>query len=85
MEPFPGNERVLASFLQGLGFRVFRIDGTFMVQGSRDLWNRVFEETDPLSREVIVPSDLADLVTRVVLLRSHSEKDLDQTSGQLES
>jgi len=75
MEPFPGNERILASFLQGLGFRVFRIDGTFMVQASTELWSRVFEEIDPLSREVIVPADLADLVTRVVLLRSLSEPD----------
>ena len=75
MEPFPGNERILASFLQGLGFKVFRIDGTFMVQASTELWSRVFEEIDPLSREVIVPADLADLVTRVVLLRSLSEPD----------
>ena len=75
MEPFPGNERILASFLQGLGFKVFRIDGTFMVQASTELWSRVFEDIDPLSREVIVPADLADLVTRVVLLRSLSEPD----------
>ena len=73
MEPFPGNERVLASFLHGLGFRVFRIDGTFMVQAPQELWHKVFEEIDPLSREVVVPADLADLVTRVVLLRSFSE------------
>ena len=75
MEPFPGNERILASFLEGLGFKVFRIDGTFMVQAPTDLWRRVFDEIDPLSREVIVPADLADMVTRVVLLRALSEPD----------
>lgn len=73
MEPFPGNERVLASFLQGMGFQVFRIDGTFMVQASPESWGKVFEEIDPLSREVVVPAELTDLVTRVVLLRSFSD------------
>lgn len=88
MEPYPGNERVLASFLQGLGFRVFRIDGTFMVQATRDLWQQVFDGVDPTSREVVVPPDLADLVTRVVLLRSYSEPDISlpsDSSGQFES
>lgn len=70
MEPFPGSERILASFLQGMGFEVFRVDGTFIAQASSDLWGQVFDEMDPLSREVIVPPDLADLVIRVVLLRS---------------
>ena len=73
MEPFPGSERTLASFLEGLGFRVFRIDGTFMVQASPDLWHEYFDEIDPLLREVTVPADLADMVTRVVLLRSLSD------------
>lgn len=77
MEPFPGNERVLASFLQGLGFEVFRIDGTFMVEAPRELWGRVFDDHDPKSREVVIPADLGDLVTRVVLLRSLSESDPD--------
>ena len=70
MEPFPGNERILASFLQGMGFEVFRVDGTFIAQASSDLWGQVFDEMDPLSREVIVPPDLADLVILVVVLRS---------------
>ena len=70
MEPFPGNERVLASFLQGLGFQVFRIDGTFTVEAPRDLWKRVFEDVDASSRELVIPPDLGDLVTRVVLLRT---------------
>lgn len=73
MEPFPGSERTLASFLEGLGFRVFRIDGTFMVQASPALWHQYFAEIDPLSREVMVPADLADMVTRVVVLRALSD------------
>ena len=84
MEPFPGNERTLASFLQGMGFQVFRIDGTFMVQAPRDLWSRVFAEADPLSREVLVPPDLADLVTRVVLLRSMPGSGAQHSSGHFE-
>jgi hypothetical protein len=85
MEPFPGNERVLASFLEGMGFQVFRIDGTFMVQAPRNLWRNVFEDADPLSREVLVPPDLADLVTRVVLLRSVPGSGVERPSGHLES
>lgn len=69
MEPFPGNERTLASFLEGLGFRVFRVDGTFMVEAPPELWHRIFDDIDPLSREVLVPADLSDLVTRIVVLR----------------
>jgi hypothetical protein len=73
MEPFPGSERRLASFLLGMGFEVFRVDGTFTVQASPGLWRGVFNEVDPLSREVVVPPDLADMVTRIVLLRSLSD------------
>lgn len=76
MEPFPGSERVLASFLQGLGFEVFRIDGTFMVQASSELWGRVFDDIDLQTREVLIPADLQDLVTRIVILRSAAEPGL---------
>jgi len=75
MEPFPGSERTLASTLEGLGFQVFRVDGTFMVEAPPELWRRVFAEIDPLRREVVVPDELADLVTKVVLLRSLSGPD----------
>jgi len=77
MVPFPGSERTLALFLEGMGFKVFRVDGTFMVRAPQELWRRVFNEIDPLSREVIVPAELADLVTRVVLLRPRSEANPD--------
>lgn len=75
METFPGSERTLASMLNGLGFKVFRIDGTFMIQGSKKLWGEVFEETDPVSREVTVPEDMASMVERVILLRTLADPD----------
>ena len=85
IEPFPGSERRLASFLLGMGFEVFRVDGTFMVQATSELWRRVFDEIDPLSREVVVPADLADLVIRIVLLRSQSDPNSGERSRKLES
>jgi len=69
VEPFPGSERTLASVLKGLGFRVFQIDGTFMIHGSEKLWEGIFTDIDPLSREVIIPAELADMATRIVFLR----------------
>lgn len=85
MEPFPGSERRLASFLLGMGFEVFRVDGTFTVQASPESWRGVFDEIDPLSREVVVPPDLADMVTRIVLLRSLSDPSSGPRSRKLES
>jgi len=85
MEPFPGSERKLASFLLGMGFEVFRVDGTFTVQASPELWRGVFDEVDPLRREVVVPPDLADMVTRIVLLRSLADPNDGQRSRKLES
>lgn len=85
IEPFPGSERRLASFLLGMGFEVFRVDGIFTVQASPESWRGVFDEIDPLSREVEVPPDLADMVTRIVLLRSLSDPSSGPRSRKLES
>ena len=85
MEPLPGYERTLASVLQGLGFTVFRVDGTFMAQAPQEVWHRIFDKVDPVSREVVVPAELADLVSRVVLLRNLSEPQSELDSGELET
>jgi len=84
VEPFPGSERVLASVLLGMGFEVFRVDGTFTIQASPELWRGLFHEIDPLSREVVVPPDLEDMVTRIVLLRSLSDPNDGRRSRKLE-